>query len=218
MQVPVHNTKGKEVDRIELDDSVFGMAPNAALVHQALVRQRANARVGTADTRTRGEVSGSSRKLFRQKHTGYARAGSRRSPLRRGGGAIFGPHPRSYRQAMPKKMRRAALRCVLSGKATDGELVVVDAITLAQPGTKQMVGILNALGIESSVLVVTSSPDANVVKSARNLEKVSVLPAAMLNVGDLLSHKVLLMTVDAARRAEEVWGRKESVAEAQPSQ
>jgi large subunit ribosomal protein L4 len=119
---------------------------------------------------------------------------------------------------MPKKMRRAALRCVLSGKATDGELVVVDAITLAQPGTKQMVGILNALGIESSVLVVTSSPDANVVKSARNLEKVSVLPAAMLNVGDLLSHKVLLMTVDAARRAEEVWGRKESVAEAQPSQ
>ncbi len=217
MQVPVYNTGGQEVDRIELDDSVFGVPPNDAVVHQALVRQHANARVGTADTKTRGEVSGSSRKLFRQKHTGYARAGTRRSPIRRGGGTAFGPHPRSYRQAMPKKMRRLALRCVLSGKATDGDLMVVDSINLAQPGTKQMVGILRALGIESSVLVVTGSPDANVVKSARNLEKVSTLPAAMLNVGDLLSHKVLLMTVDAARSAEDIWGKKESVAEAQTS-
>ena len=217
MQVPVYNTGGQEVDRIELDDSVFGVPPNDAVVHQALVRQHANARVGTADTKTRGEVSGSSRKLFRQKHTGYARAGTRRSPIRRGGGTAFGPHPRSYRQAMPKKMRRLALRCVLSGKATDGDLMVVDSINLAQPGTKQMVGILRALGIESSVLVVTGSPDANVVKSARNLEKVSTLPAAMLNVGDLLSHKVLLMTVDAARSAEDIWGKKESVAEAQAS-
>ena len=216
MQVPVYNTEGQEVDRIELDDSVFGVAPNEAVVHQALVRQLANARVGTADTKTRSEVAGSSHKIFRQKHTGYARAGTKRSPIRRGGGVAFGPHPRSYRQAMPKKMRRLALRCVLSGKANEGELMVVDSINLAQPGTKQMVGILGALGIESSALIVTGGPDANVVKSARNLEKVSTLPAAMLNVGDLLSHKVLLMTVDAARSAESIWGKKES-AEAQAS-
>ncbi len=217
MQVAVYNTEGQEVDRIEIDDSVFGVAPNVAVVHQALVRQHANARVGLADTRTRGEVSGSTRKLYRQKHTGYARAGSRRSPTRRGGGVVFGPHPRSYRQAMPKKMRRLALRCVLSGKATDGGLKVVDSLSLEQPATKQMVGILKALAIESSVLIVTGSPDTNVVKSARNLEKVSTLPAAMLNVGDLLSHDVLLMTVDAVRRAEGIWGNKESVSGAQAS-
>lgn len=217
MQIAVYNTEGQEVDRIEIDDSVFGVAPNVAVVHQALVRQHANARVGLADTRTRGEVSGSTRKLYRQKHTGYARAGSRRSPTRRGGGAAFGPHPRSYRQAMPKKMRRLALRCVLSGKVTDGELKVVDSLGLEQPATKQMVNILKALAIESSVLIVTGSPDTNVVKSARNLEKVSVLPAGMLNVGDLLSHNVLLMTVDAVRRAEGIWGSKESVSGAQAS-
>jgi large subunit ribosomal protein L4 len=217
LQVPVYNTEGKEVDKIEVDDSVFGVAPNAAVVHQALVRQHANARVGLADTKVRGEVSGSTRKLYRQKHTGYARAGSRRSPTRKGGGTAFGPHPRSYRQAMPKKMRRLALRCVLSGKATDGELKVVDSLSLEQPATKQMAGILKALAIESSVLIVTDGPDTNVVKSARNLERVSTLPAAMLNVGDLLSHDVLLMTVDAIRRAEDIWGNKESVSGAQAS-
>lgn len=217
MQISVRNTEGQEVDQIELDDAVFGVPPNEAVVHQALVRQLANARVGTVNTKTRGEVAGSSRKLFRQKHTGSARAGTKRSPTRRGGGVAFGPHPRNYRQAMPKKMRRLALRCVLSGKAIDGELMVVSALSLPQPGTKQMVVILQALGIESSVLVVTQNADANVVKSARNLERVKTLPAAMLNVGDLLSHRILLMTVDAARCAEEVWGRKESVAGAQAS-
>jgi large subunit ribosomal protein L4 len=217
LQISVRNTEGQEVDRIELDDAVFGVPPNEAVVHQALVRQLANARVGTVNTKTRGQVAGSSRKLFRQKHTGSARAGTKRSPTRRGGGVAFGPHPRNYRQAMPKKMRRLALRCVLSGKAADDELRVVNALSLPQPGTKQMVVILQALGIESSVLVVTQNADANVVKSARNLERVKTLPAAMLNVGDLLSHRILLMTVDAARCAEDVWGRKEPVAGAQAS-
>ncbi len=217
MQISVRNTEGQEVERIELDDAVFGVAPNEAVVHQALVRQLANARVGTVDTKTRGEVAGSTRKLFRQKHTGSARAGSKRSPTRRGGGVAFGPHPRSYRQAMPKKMRRLALRCVLSSKASDGELMVVSTLSLPQPGTKQMVAILQALGIKKSVLVVTHGADRNVVKSSRNLERVKTLPADMLNVGDLLSHNILLMTVDAARCAEEVWGRKESVAGAQVS-
>ncbi len=217
MQVSVHNTEGQVIDQIELDESVFGIPPNEPVVHQALVRQRANSRLGTVQTKTRSEVSGSSRKLFRQKHTGFARAGTKRSPTRRGGGRAFGPRPRSYRQAMPKKMRRLALRCVLSAKVADGELLVIDLFGLEQPTTKRMIGILKVLGVESSALLVTSEPDMNVVKSARNIEKTKTLPASMLNVVDLLSHKVLLMTVDAVRRVEATWGRKEVVAEAQVS-
>jgi len=208
MQVPVYNTEGEEIDQIEVDDSVFGIEPNNVVVHQALVRQLANARVGTVETKRRGEVSGTTRKLFRQKHTGFARAGSRRSPTRRGGGVAFGPHARCYRQAMPKKMRRLALRSVLSAKTADGELKVIDSFGLAQPKTSDMVDILDALGIESSALLVTAEPDTNVVKSARNLERTKTQHANTLNVGDLLSHHVLLMTVDAVRRVEEVWGRK----------
>jgi len=217
LQVSVYNTEGQVIDQIELDESVFGVPSNEAVVHQALVRQRANARVGTASTKTRSEVSGSTRKLFRQKHTGFARAGSRRPPTRRGGGVAFGPHPRSYRQAMPKKMRRLALRCVLSAKVADGELLVVDSFGLEQPSTKRVVYILRTLGIESSVLLVTGDPEINVVKSARNVEKAKTLPASMLNVVDLLAHRMLLMTVDAVRRAEATWGKKQVVTEAQAS-
>ena len=217
MQISVYNTEGKVIDQIELDEYVFGIPANEAVVHQALVRQRANSHLGTVGTKTRSEVSGSSRKLFRQKHTGFARAGSRRSPTRRGGGLAFGPHPRSYRQAMPKKMRRLALRCVLSAKVADGELMVIDSFGLEQPTTKQMVGILKALDVDSSALLVTGEPDINVVKSARNIDKTKTLPASMLNVVDLLSHKVLLITVDAVHRVEAIWGRKEIVAEAQVS-
>ena len=212
MQIPVYNNAGQEIDKIEVDATVFGIEPNEAVVHQALVRQRANARQGTADTKTRREVSGSSRKLYRQKHTGMARAGNRRSPLRRGGGIIFGPHPRSYRQAMPKKMRRLALRSVLSAKVADGELKVIDSFGMEQPQTSQMEQILKTLGIATSALLVTAEPDMNVVKSARNLERVKTLPANMLNVVDLLSYSELLLTVDAVRRIEEVWGEKKVVA------
>ena len=212
MQIPVYNNAGQEIDKIEVDATIFGIEPNEAVVHQALVRQRANARQGTADTKTRREVSGSSRKLYRQKHTGQARAGNRRSPLRRGGGIIFGPHPRSYRQAMPKKMRRLALRSVLSAKVADGELKVIDSFGMEQPQTSQMEQILTTLGIATSALLVTAEPDMNVVKSARNLERVKTLPANMLNVVDLLSYSELLLTVDAVRRIEEVWGEKKVVA------
>lgn len=114
MQVPVYDSQGSEIAKLDLDEGVFGVPMNAAVVHQAMVRQRANARVGTASTKTRSEVSGSTRKLYRQKHTGRARAGDLRSPLRRHGGVIFGPKPRSYRKAMPKKMRRLAIKCLLS--------------------------------------------------------------------------------------------------------
>jgi len=217
VQVPVYSTKGEVVDQIELDESVFGLAPNESVVHQALVRQRANARVGTANTKTRGEVSGSTRKLFRQKHTGFARAGSRRTPIRRGGGVAFGPRTRSYRKAMPKKMRRLALKCVLSAKVTDGELLVVDSFGLERPRTKQVVDALRALGVQSSALLVSAEPDVNFIKSARNIEGSKTLPAGMLNVVDLLSYRMLLMSVDAVRRVEEIWGKKEQLAEAQVS-
>ena len=140
MQVPVYSLSGEVVKHIEISDRVFAVPFNQAVVHQALVRQRANARQGTASTKTRGEVSGSSSKLFRQKHTGRARAGSRKSPLRRGGGITFGPHPRSYEQAIPKKMRQLALRCVLSAKASDGELKVVEQLKLEEPRPRKWYG------------------------------------------------------------------------------
>ena len=206
MQVPVYSLTGEVVEHIEISDLVFAVPLNEGVVHQAMVRQRANARQGTASTKTRSEVSGSSRKLFRQKGTGYARAGSRRSPLRRGGGITFGPHPRSYRQAMPKKMRQLALRCVLSTKVRDEELMILEKLELEEPKTKNMVQILAALRVDSSALVVTSEPEDNVVKSARNLKGVKTMPANLLNVLDILSHKMLLMTVTAVRKAEQLWG------------
>ena len=207
MQVSVYNQAGKVVDHIEVSEQVFGVPFNEAVVHQAMLRQQANARQGTASTKTRSEVSGSTRKLFRQKGTGNARAGSIKSPLRPGGGILFGPKPREYRQAMPKKMRQLALRCVLSAKARDQELVILEGLSFEQPKTKEMVKILEALEVESSALIVTDKPEESVVKSARNLSGVKTMPAGLLNVVDILSHKMLLMTVAAVRSAEELWGR-----------
>ena len=217
MQISVYNNAGQEIDKIEVDEAIFGVQPNEAVVHQALVRQLANSRQGTADTKTRREVSGSSRKLYKQKHTGMARAGNKRSPLRRGGGVIFGPHPRSYRQAMPKKMRRLAIRSILSAKVADEELKVIDTFGLEEPKTKQMAQVLQALGIESSALLVTAELDMTVYKSARNITMTKTLPARMLNVVDLISHNILLMTVDAVRRVEAMLGEERSVAEAKTS-
>jgi len=208
VEVPVYNLAGKIVDHIEVGDHVFGVPFNEAVVHQAVMRQQANARQGTASTKTRSEVSGSTRKLFRQKGTGHARAGSITSPLRRGGGIIFGPKPRSYQQAMPKTMRRLALRCVLSAKVRDNELITLEQLKLEQPKTKEMVSILAALGVDSSALIVTSEPEENVVKSARNLPGIKTMPASLLNVVDILSYKTLLMTVAAMRKAEELWGER----------
>jgi large subunit ribosomal protein L4 len=198
------------VKNIEISDGVFAVPFNEAVVHQAVVRQKANERQGTASTKTRGEVSGSGRKLYRQKHTGMARAGGRRSPTRRGGGIIFGPQPRDYRQEMPKKMRRLALRCALSAKVRDRELTVLEKLELAQPKTREMEAVLAALGVDSSALIVTGKSEENITKSARNLAGVKVLPASILNVVDILFYKRLLMTEAAVRRAEELWGPKKS--------
>jgi large subunit ribosomal protein L4 len=204
VQIPVHNVQGEVVDHIALHDEVFSVPPNNAVVHQALVRQLANARKGTANTKTRAQVSGGGRKPFRQKGTGRARQGDSRSPLLRGGGVAFGPQPRSYRQALPQKMRRLALRCVLSAKVAEGEMVVVDELALNEPKTKEMARILAALGVVSSVLIVTDEPDYNTYKSARNLERAKTLPANLLNVGDVLSQRILIITVGAVRRVEKM--------------
>jgi len=206
VQYSVHAVSGQVVEQIDIRDDVFGVTFNEALVHQALVRQLANARQGNAATKTRGEVTGSTRKLFRQKHTGRARRGDIKSPLLRGGGKSFGPHPRSYRQRMPKKMRRLAIKCVLSAKASSGELIVVDTFGLVEPKTKEMAGILSWLGVDRSVLIVTAGPDFNVVRSARNLERTRTLPADLVNVGDLLSHRFLVITTDGLRRVEAMLG------------
>lgn len=208
VQVQVYNMGGEEVEKIEVSGHVFDVPLNQAVVHQVLVAQLANARQGTSSTKTRGEVAGSTAKLFRQKGTGNARAGSIKSPLRRGGGIIFGPKPRSYRQVMPKKMRRLALRCVLSAKLRDKELIVLDQLKFSQPSARAMAGVLTALRIGSSVLIATAEPEENVVKSARNLVGAKTTPASLLNVVDILSCKILLLTVGAVRKVEELWAKE----------
>ena len=206
MRLPVHNAQGKRLRQITVDDSVFGITPNMAVLHQAFVAQRANQRRGTASTKTRSEVQGSTRKIRSQKYTGRARQGSSRSPVRVGGGVAFGPRPRSYRQKLLKKMRRLAIRSALSGKVVDGQLHVVDKLSFAQPRTKEMVRVLHNVGIQRSALVVTGEPDRSVLVSARNIQKTKVLPAAYLNVVDLLTHRDLVLTEEAVRRVEGLWG------------
>lgn len=203
-QVPVHNAQGEVVGNVKLRDDVFAVPMNQAVVHQALVRQLANARQGTSSSKTRAQVAGGGRKPFRQKGTGRARRGSSRSPLIQGGGVIFGPQPRDHRQDMPKKMRRLALKCVLSAKVTENELVVVDKLKFKEPKTSEMAQVLEALGVNSSALIVTEQIDTNIYKSARNIQGIRIMPASMLNVGDILSHRKLMLTKKAVRAVEEV--------------
>ena len=206
MKVPVYNLAGEEVRKIDISDALFAVPFNEAVVHQVMVGLRANARQGTAATKTRGMVAGSKKKLYRQKGTGNARAGTKKSPLRVGGGTIFGPHPRDYRQDIPKKMRRLALKCVLSAKVSDGELKVLDTFDYSEPKTKQMVSALTALNAGPSTLIVTPEAEPNVIKSASNLPKVKTTPASVLNLLDVLNHRTVIMTEDAVRVAEKLWG------------
>lgn len=208
MLLAVKNVQGEEIETIEVEDYVFGIRPNKAVLHQAYVAQRANQRRGTVSTKTRGEVKGSTRKVRPQKYTGRARQGSIRAPHWRHGGIVFGPKPRDYSQKLPKKMRRLAIRSALSAKVADGELIVVDKLEFPQPSAKEMARILQNLGVDRSALIVTGEPDRNVYLSVRNLERKSYQPASYLNVVDLLHHRYLVMTVAAVRKAEEVWGQE----------
>jgi len=206
VKIAVYNRLGEILRQIEISEMVFGQPLNEALVHQALVAQQANARHGTADTKTRSEVIGSTKKLYRQKHTGRARAGSAKSGVRRGGGAIFGPHPRDYSQALPKKMRRQAIRCVLSGKVADEAMVVLDELDFEAPRTRDMAAILKALGAEKRVILALTTGQETAALSARNLPLVKTMPAMQLNVADMLACDKLLMTEQALREIETLWG------------
>ena len=206
MQVPVYGLTGELVDQMEVSEDIFGLPFNEAVVHQAVVRQLANRRQGTASTKTRGEVSGSTRKLYPQKHTGRARRGDIKSPLLRGGGVVFGPKPRSYRQLMPKKMRRLALKCLLSAKFREGDIKLIQGLDFQEPRTKDMINVLSSLGVDSSALILTAESTPNVVKSAANLTSVKVLPSSLINVLDLVSYKMLIATVPAIRNIEQIWG------------
>lgn len=216
MQVSVYSMAGEVVDTIDLDDSVFGIPKHEPVMHQAVVAQLANARQGTASTKTRGRVSGGGKKPYRQKGTGRARQGGTRAPHFRGGGVAFGPHPRDYHQELPKKMRRLAIRSALSWKTADGELLVLQDLGFEEPRTKAMVAVLKSLNVDGPTLVVTAEPDPNVIRSARNIPGVWTLPADYLNVVDLLRHRNLLLTVDAVRRVERWLSAKRSTS-GQPS-
>ena len=206
MKLPVVTSGGESDGMLDADDSVFGIEPNTHVMHQVLLAQLANRRAGTASTKTRGEVRGSTVKLFRQKGLGRARQGSVRAPHRRHGGIVFGPKPRKYTQRISKMVRRLAIRSALSAAAREGSLVVVRDLAIAEPKTRALREILGTLSLNRSTLVVTAGVDETVKRCAANLAEVKTLPAPYLNIADLTSHRGLLMTVDAVREAEARWG------------
>ena len=196
---------GAKGAKVDLADALFGAPINEALIHQAAVRQLATRRTGSADSLTRAEVAGGGRKPWRQKGTGRARQGSRTAPQWKGGGVVFGPHPRSYEQKMNAKMRRAALRGVLSAKAAEGAVLVVEGFGLDEIGTRALAARLGAWEARGKVLVVLPARDHIVERSGRNLREVRVILADSLNVIDLLEADTVVFTRDALARAEEVY-------------
>jgi large subunit ribosomal protein L4 len=205
-QTTILTADGKEGGTLDLAETLFAAPINEAVIHQAVVRQMAGRRLGTSDTLTRGEVRGGGRKPWRQKGTGRARAGTRNAPQWAGGGVAFGPHPRNYEQKMPARMRRSALRGVLSAKQADGALRVVEAFELGEARTKLMIERLAGWNAEGKVLLVLPARDESVERSARNLRHVRLILADSLNVVDLLEADTVVFTRDALDRAQEVYG------------
>jgi large subunit ribosomal protein L4 len=213
MYLPVKDMTGNQTGQIEVSDAVFGAPVNKPLMHQALVRQLSNARLGTHKTKTRGEVRGGGRKPWKQKGTGRARQGSTRASQWVGGGTAFGPLPRTYVKAMPKKMHRAALRSALSVKAGAGQIVVVDGLSLDEAKTKLAVKMFKALGVDAqNVLFVVADRNDNVDRSVRNLPTVKLLEPGYLNVRDLLGYDVLIMAKDAVDVVESWLGVETALA------
>lgn len=197
MQTSLKNMQGQEVGTVELPDEIFNVEPNQTVMHQALVRQLANQRLGTHKTKTRGQVRGGGRKPWRQKGTGRARQGTIRAPHWRGGGTVFGPSPRSYTQRMPRKMRRLALRSALTVKAGAQQLVVLDELSIAAPRTREMDAMMDALGVERSALLLLPEANDMIELSARNLPYVKTLRANYINVRDLLGYETIIMPQQA---------------------
>jgi large subunit ribosomal protein L4 len=206
MQTTLYSQAGEQVGTIELNEYIFGIEPNVSVMHQYVVMQHANARLGTHNTRGRGEVAGSTRKLYRQKGTGRARQGSARAPHRKGGGVAHGPHPRKYTKAMPRKMRRLAVRSALSAKFAADAIRFLEGLAVEQPRTKDMVALLAAHGFEGKTLIVLPAKDYNIQKSASNLPHVQTLLASYLNVRDLLKADHILMLRDSLETVESILG------------
>lgn len=202
MAIKVIDQKGKSVGEVDLNKCIFEVEPNDSVVFETIIRQRAGKRQGTHATKNRSAVSGGGKKPWKQKGTGRARQGSIRAPQWRGGGTVFGPTPRSYKVDMPRKARRLAIKSVLSQKVADGNLIVLDQLTLATPKTKDLKAIFSAIKVSGKVLVV--SDDKNVQLSGKNLPQVKVVPVNGLNVVDAVDYEKLLLTQDAIKRIEEV--------------
>lgn len=205
-KVSVLNQTGSSVGDIELNEAVFGIEPNEAVLFEAVVQQRAVLRQGNHKVKNRSEVAGGGRKPWRQKGTGRARHGSIRSPQWRGGGVVFGPTPRSYAYKLPRKVRRLALLSALSSKAREENLIVLDELKFDAPKTKEFNQVLSALSIDEKALFVTADLDETVALSARNIQGVSVITADSINVLDLVGHNKLVMTKAAVEKVEEVLG------------
>src|SRR6476469_5394974 len=204
--IPIYDRTGKTVGDVELSDELFAAPVNAAVLHQVVTAQLAGRRMGTHDTKTRGAVAGGGRKPYRQKGTGRARQGSIRAPHYRGGGAVFGPHPRSYEQRLPRKMKRLALIGALTAKLGDEQLKVIDTFGLEAIKTKELVSVLGALEATGRVLVVAPGRDQNLELSARNLPTVDIILADSLNVVDLLNADLVLIEQPALSRMVSVYG------------
>ena len=203
-QVAVYNMQGKEVDKIELNDSIFGVEVNEHLVHMAVVAQLANKRQGTQKAKNRSEVSGGGRKPWRQKGTGHARQGSIRAPQWKGGGVVFAPAPRDYSISLNKKEKRAALKSALTSRVNEQKLVVIDELKMNEIKTKEFVAVLNAFNLDKA-LVVLDENDKNVILSARNIPDVKTAQVNELNVYDVLKYNTLVLTKKAVSDIEEVY-------------
>lgn len=204
-KVAVLDMTGKEVSKMELSDAVFGIKPNKEVMHMAVVNYLANQRQGTQSTLTRAEVRGGGRKPWRQKGTGHARQGSIRSPQWTHGGVALGPKPRDYRYALNKKVKALALKSALSSKVIDGDFVVMDALTMEDYKTKEMIETLKAIGAEGKALIVLASVDNKVIKSASNIPGVQTTQYNTLSTYDILNHDKVIMVKDAALKVEEVY-------------
>jgi large subunit ribosomal protein L4 len=205
--VEVKNLQNETVEQLELNEKVFGAPLKETLIWEAVRHYQAGGRRGTHATKTRGDVSGSNRKPWRQKGTGRARAGQTRNPLWRKGGTVFGPQPRDYSYAFPKRKRQGALCAVLSEKLRQNQLVVVDRLELAAPKTKEFIGVMGALELERNLLIVDSLENTNAILSARNLPKVKYVTGSGLNIVDLLNHQTVLFSKDAILQVQEVLGK-----------
>ena len=215
MNASVYDITGATVGTVLLDEELFGIEPNVAVMHQALVRQQANARFGNHDTKTRGEVSGGGKKPYKQKGTGRARQGSTRSPQWKGGGTVWGPHPRLYTQSMPRKMRQLAIRSALSAKAAQVG-VLTDAGSI-EARTKAMVALLNGLGNPRSTLVVVPERIESLYRASGNISNVKMLHAGYLNMADLLKYERVLFTVEALKKISGIWGDEDYMPDVQES-